>query len=813
MKKYLYALVIFFSSFHAVNAQQTKWIGPSTGSWSDAANWDAGVPGPSSDIIFDGASPALTGNAIAITDVLQSNASGSFNSLTVTNNALVTLSSASPTYFYFQNSIAIDAGSILNIGAGTTTLFVFGGAVATSTIDISGTVDLQGSGLGFAARTAFEPVNGFTLNPVANIKGTIVLSGVSAQVNNSNTSNLNFQNGSALNITRDGGIVPRANYQNGSLIKIAGVTANATQLAGGIFDGVINWDSPLQTVAGTSLMPSIIDAAYVDSVVVNNTGSGSIRLTTNPAGHYIKNVIVNDGKFEFSSPTGSSAYSEKVDTLIQNGGFIYGNAFSSNFDAFSPDTLVIAGKFIQNGGEFDFSNRTPANANPEASFVMLLHGDLKIAGTVRLSQPAAAPNCELAFVGSGYQSFEQTGLFINKIKTVVNSTAIFTGINLVSNVILPDSLVFRTGYLFLNDFDLENPLPVQPVSNPFQTHAVTNGAGFFVQKNVGTSPVGIPIGASSGTVNPLVLGFFSGSLDIAAKVEVGVNPPTVYPDLAVDRTWQIKPIGFFLPSNLAISFGYSDLTPLPGDGNVNFSYSVNNEVGIYVGGSWQVITLPGGIAPAGTNPYAITHVIPSSLLLPDVATPIVVSNVSGVVPVANVIHLSANKSANASLLKWDITETNGATKYFEVERSSDSKDFSLLATVAAQTVQLNYAYTDNNIQSGINYYRIKMYDAAGRFTYSPIVAVVNKTTGSVLTALFPNVVHHQATLSLSSAEKTAIQIIITDMLGRTVKRINASTAEGSSQLTIDCSSLSKGTYQLTGFANRSQTNILRFVKD
>ena len=159
------------------------------------------------------------------------------------------------------------------------------------------------------------------------------------------------------------------------------------------------------------------------------------------------------------------------------------------------------------------------------------------------------------------------------------------GVNMLSNVILPDSLVFRQGYLFLNNFNLTNPLPVQAVSNPFQTHVVTNGAGFFVQKNVSTTPVGIPIGASAGTVNPLIIGLFAGTVDIAAKVEVGVNPPSVFPDIAVDRTWQIMPIDFFMPSNLAVSFGYSDLTPLPGDGNVNFSYTSNDEIGLFAGGS------------------------------------------------------------------------------------------------------------------------------------------------------------------------------------------------------------------------------------
>lgn len=816
MKHFCFFISCFFISFF-VSAQTTAWIGPSNGSWSDAANWDAGVPTSTSDIVFDGSNPLLTGGVINIADASQPNPAGSFNSLRVLNNATVNLSGSTSNYFYFAAFIQIDTGSVVNIGGTSASRFEIGTNDFISFVNIDGTLDMQGTGTS-SNPTIFVPTT-ITFGPpppvIATIRGKVILSGTNAQFNSNILVPL-FENGSQLIVTRNGGACPKANFKDGSLIKIQGVTTSPTLFnSSAAYDGTIEWDCPGQTISGSSalILPSS-SFAYFDSLVINNTGvTGSVRLATNPSGYYVKNIVVNNGVLEFGSPTGSGPYSCIVDNIHQLGGTIVGNAAGvPGFDnAFEPDTINVTGNFIQDGGLFDFSNRTPVNAAPNASCVLQVAGNLKIAGTFKLSQPLAAQNCAVVFNGSSNQNFEVTGLYINKVKTVLNNTSTLAGVSLHSNVILPDSLVFRIGYLFLNNFNLTNPLPVQAVSNPFQTHAVTNGTGFFIQKNVSTVPVGIPIGASTGTVNPLIIGLAAGTIDIAAKVEVGVNPPTVFPDIAVDRTWQIMPIDFFLPSDLGVSFGYSDLTPLPGDGNVNFSYASNNEIGLYAGGNWQVVSLPGGIAPAGTNPYAITSMLPGSLFVPNVPAPLVISNVSGVVAVPNILAVAAEKTASGSLVKWGVSEANSNSS-FEIQRSTDARSFAPIGLEASQRGVLNYSFADNNIQPGTNYYRIKSQDASGRFKYSAVVAVINKAEGLVITSVLPTVVNSTVSIMISSAVKAPAQFHITDMLGRVVKKISATLNEGSNQLSIDCGSLAKGAYQISAFSESSQSAI-RFVKD
>ncbi len=69
------------------------------------------------------------------------------------------------------------------------------------------------------------------------------------------------------------------------------------------------------------------------------------------------------------------------------------------------------------------------------------------------------------------------------------------------------------------------------------------------------------------------------------------------------------------------------------------------------------------------------------------------------------------------------------TQLFIVEHSNDGINFKQLATQAAagnSSSVSSYTYTHKNISTGLHYYRIKQIDVDGKFTYSPIVILLNK---------------------------------------------------------------------------------------
>lgn len=101
-------------------------------------------------------------------------------------------------------------------------------------------------------------------------------------------------------------------------------------------------------------------------------------------------------------------------------------------------------------------------------------------------------------------------------------------------------------------------------------------------------------------------------------------------------------------------------------------------------------------------------------------------------------YFQANKLGDEVRLHWEtVMEEN--TSHFSVERSADGYHFSNLKAVAASgnsQHQNHYNLRDGFPVNGINYYRLKMVDFGGRYTYSPTVAVDMSKTPSY--KLIPN---------------------------------------------------------------------------
>ncbi len=86
----------------------------------------------------------------------------------------------------------------------------------------------------------------------------------------------------------------------------------------------------------------------------------------------------------------------------------------------------------------------------------------------------------------------------------------------------------------------------------------------------------------------------------------------------------------------------------------------------------------------------------------------------------------ARKTDNQVLLEW-IAAGESNFSHFGIERSSNGTDFTLLQEVAAQSgsSDKNYRYADQQAPPGTLYYRLKMVDIDGAFTYSVIKKIDN----------------------------------------------------------------------------------------
>jgi hypothetical protein len=109
------------------------------------------------------------------------------------------------------------------------------------------------------------------------------------------------------------------------------------------------------------------------------------------------------------------------------------------------------------------------------------------------------------------------------------------------------------------------------------------------------------------------------------------------------------------------------------------------------------------------------------------------SSANSVLPIS-LLNFTATVQDCKTQLNWKtITELNA--DHFELERSGNS--FNTITTVAAKGSNSTYAYTDESPLAGNSFYRLKMVDKDGSYTYSNIVTA-NVNCAAAAIAAWPN---------------------------------------------------------------------------
>lgn len=166
-------------------------------------------------------------------------------------------------------------------------------------------------------------------------------------------------------------------------------------------------------------------------------------------------------------------------------------------------------------------------------------------------------------------------------------------------------------------------------------------------------------------------------------------------------------------------------------------------------------------------------------------------------------------------LNW-ITATETETDYFELERGFDGINFEGIILVAAagnSTSENYYNWIDENPLSGINYYRLKLWNLDGTFEYSDVIAL--EVSGQTTVATFyPNPTTGRVTYAfeeLSNADNLEIEIF--DAIGKRVSRIDEISRSGLNTIEIDLSDFSAGTYNIRVLhKNTSKSNTQMIIK-
>lgn len=178
-----------------------------------------------------------------------------------------------------------------------------------------------------------------------------------------------------------------------------------------------------------------------------------------------------------------------------------------------------------------------------------------------------------------------------------------------------------------------------------------------------------------------------------------------------------------------------------------------------------------------------------------------------VLPV-ELIGFMAKKTGNSVLLTWKtVSESN--SRHFEIERSTDGRQFNTIGSITAagnSGSTIPYSFPDLSPVDGMNYYRLKQVDLDGAYNFSNIVSINFERTGLVTIA--PNPVKDRLTIQLEQNHRFQT-ISIFDATGKLVIKQNISGAN----MQIPVGDLPKGWYVLKLGGNDNSSKQYSFVKE
>ncbi|MEO8853220.1 MAG: T9SS type A sorting domain-containing protein, partial [Ginsengibacter sp.] len=165
------------------------------------------------------------------------------------------------------------------------------------------------------------------------------------------------------------------------------------------------------------------------------------------------------------------------------------------------------------------------------------------------------------------------------------------------------------------------------------------------------------------------------------------------------------------------------------------------------------------------------------------------------------LSFSGNKQAGYNELQWQ-TAKEINTKTFEPERSTDGRTFTEIGSInAAGNGGNSYLFKDNGLNTGKVFYRLKMVDIDGRFTYSRVIWL-NGERGGI--SIYPNPVTDVVNIHTGDATILKTMAGFYDVNGRLVKNILIT----NNQQQINIQQLPNGMYMIK-FADGTSKSFIK----
>jgi len=158
-------------------------------------------------------------------------------------------------------------------------------------------------------------------------------------------------------------------------------------------------------------------------------------------------------------------------------------------------------------------------------------------------------------------------------------------------------------------------------------------------------------------------------------------------------------------------------------------------------------------------------------------------------------NLKAEAVGKVNLLTWQTTQEVNSS-YFEVQKSLDGSSFSPIGKVQAKgnsSITQNYSFSDGNpVPTAKNYYRLKVVDRDGKYSFTKIVWLKNTVSSAI--SLYPNPASNSMQVSLSNMAPGRCTITLYTIGGKAVYSRQYTVQQASQQVTVPVSNLAVGIY-------------------
>ncbi len=184
---------------------------------------------------------------------------------------------------------------------------------------------------------------------------------------------------------------------------------------------------------------------------------------------------------------------------------------------------------------------------------------------------------------------------------------------------------------------------------------------------------------------------------------------------------------------------------------------------------------------------------------------------ASVLPVS-FMNIAAIQKQDGAEVSWKVAFEQ-EIEHYQVERSNNSRDFNVIATVNSKGNSNNvvdYTYFDSKPINGTVYYRVKSKDKSGDSRYTAIVKL-NSSKETMIT-VYPNPVKDNMKITIANAETfKRATVLIRNTQGKTVLQQNLTSTSGFYNLNV--SALPSGIYVITVVNDKGDSLMEKFIKN